>query len=110
KLREGIKFHNGKEMIAEDVVTSMNEWIEISGLGKEYFVGAEFKEIDDYTVELILKEPLSTALLILAYGGGNLPAIMPKEIRENAGAEGVKEYIGTGPFKFEEWKQDQHLH
>ncbi|WP_368653252.1 ABC transporter substrate-binding protein [Ornithinibacillus sp. 4-3] len=109
-LREGVKFHNGKELKAEDVVASMNDWIEMSGLGKEYFTGASFSEIDEYTVELVMPEPLSTALLILAYGGGNLPAIMPKEIRESADTEGVKEFIGTGPFKFEEWRQDQHLH
>jgi len=35
---------------------------------------------------------------------------MPKEIIEAAGPEGVTEYIGTGPYKFEEWKQDQYIH
>ena len=36
--------------------------------------------------------------------------IMPKEIVENAPVEGITEYIGTGPFKFVEWKQDQYIH
>lgn len=30
KLRQGVKFHNGKEMTADDVVASMNRWLEIS--------------------------------------------------------------------------------
>ena len=38
------------------------------------------------------------------------PAIMPKEIVESAAPEGVTEYIGTGPYKFVEWKQDQYIH
>lgn len=33
KLREGVKFHNGKEMTAEDVVASMNIWKEKSNVG-----------------------------------------------------------------------------
>src|SRR5690606_26498346 len=38
---------------------------------------------------------------------GNLAAIMPKEVAEAADATGAKEYIGTGPFEFVEWKQDE---
>lgn len=108
-LREGVQFHNGEEMKAEDVVASMNRWIEISSLGEDYFEGAIFKEEDDYTVVLELPEPLSTALTILSVGSGNLAAIMPKEIIEEADDTGVTEFVGTGPFKYEEWKQDQHL-
>ena len=29
KLRQGVKFHNGEEMTADDVVASMNRWIEL---------------------------------------------------------------------------------
>ena len=87
----------------------MNRWKETSSLGKDNFSEAIFEEIDEYTVALNLPEPLSITLPVLAYVGGSLPGIMPKEIVETADETGVKEYIGTGPFKFEEWKQDQYI-
>ncbi|WP_368652926.1 ABC transporter substrate-binding protein [Ornithinibacillus sp. 4-3] len=109
-LREGVKFHNGEEMTADDVVASMNRWLENSGAGKETFTDAVFTKIDDQTVQLELQSPVSITLAILAFNGANLASIMPAEIAEAAGDENVSEYIGTGPFQFEEWKQDQYIH
>ncbi|MEH7342377.1 ABC transporter substrate-binding protein [Bacillus sp. JJ1532] len=108
-LREGIPFHNGKEMAAEDVVASMNRWIEISLYGQQVFGESKFEEIDQYTVKLVLEEPTSIALTVLAFGSGHFPAIMPKEIIDNAGPNGVQEYIGTGPFKMNEHRKDQYI-
>lgn len=110
KLREGILFHNGKEMTADDVVASMNRWIELSTYGRSQFAGTKFEKVDDYTVKFILDKPISTALTMLAFGGGNFSAIMPKEAIEGGDETGVKEFIGTGPFKIEEYKQDQYVH
>lgn len=109
KLREGVKFHNGDEMTAEDVEASMNRWLENSARAKMLLSGSEFVAVDDYTVELHLQERASDTLDIMA-GQGQFPAIMPKEVIESATADGVEELIGTGPFKFEEWKQDQYVH
>jgi peptide/nickel transport system substrate-binding protein len=109
KLREGVKFHNGKEMTSEDVVASMNRWLEKSSRAKSLLAGAKFEAKDPYTVVLNLQNPASDALIIMS-AQANFPAIMPKEIIDAAPAEGIKEYIGTGPFKFQEWKQDQYIH
>lgn len=109
KLREGVLFHNGNEMKAEDVVASMNRWKDLSG-GRGQFDDSIFEEVDEYTVELHLDKPLSTALTALSQGGTTFAGIMPKEVIEEADADGVNEFIGTGPFKFVEWAQDQHVH
>ncbi len=109
KLREGIKFHNGKEMTAEDVVASMYRWVDKSSVTDVIFAGATFTAEDDYTVVLELVEPTALALDTMA-ATNMAAAIMPKEIVESAAAEGVTEYIGTGPYKFEEWVQDQYIH
>lgn len=108
-LRKGVKFHNGKEMVAEDVVASMNRWKELSIMGKANLADATFVEVDSYTVELQLPSP---APLILSVVGNPMQfaGIMPKEIIENAPVEGVKEYIGTGPYKVAEWVESQSLH
>lgn len=108
-LREGVLFHNGKELKAEDVVASLNRWKDAPA-GKGIFANATFEEKDEYTVVLNLPETLSTTLSTLSHGGAGFAAIMPKEIIENAPEDGVTEYIGTGPFKYVEWKPDQHIH
>ncbi|WP_019156842.1 ABC transporter substrate-binding protein [Robertmurraya massiliosenegalensis] len=108
-LRQGVNFHNDKEMIAEDVTASMERWMEKSSITGSIFNGAIWEAQDDYTVILHLSQPSSLTLDTLATAN-QAPAIMPKEIVESASAEGVNEYVGTGPFKFVEWKQDQFIH
>ncbi|WP_042348160.1 ABC transporter substrate-binding protein [Bacillus massiliigorillae] len=109
KLREGIKFHNGKEMTSEDVEASMNYWLKTSSRAKTLLEGAKFTAADKYNVKLTVKQA-SSDVLILMSSQAQFPSIMPKEIIEGAGPDGVKEYIGTGPYKFVEWKQDQYIH
>ncbi len=109
QLRKGVKFHNGKEMTAEDVVASMYRWVEKSSVTGNIFEGAVFEAKDDSTVILQLAKPSSLTLDTMA-SAKMAAAIMPKEIVEAAPLEGVSEYIGTGPFKFVEWKQDQYIH
>src|SRR5699024_212914 len=103
-LREGVTFHNGEEMTAEDVVASMNRWKGNATGAKNIIGDDEFTIVDDYTVELTLTTP--SALVPALIAEERLAAIMPKELVEGAGQEPVSEIIGTGPFKFEEWKQD----
>ena len=108
-LREGVRFHNGKEMKAEDVVASLKRWIEKAGRAQNAIGDGKFEVLNDYTVQLSLPQPSVGALHVLA-ATNQMGAIMPKELVENAPDEGIKEYIGTGPFKFVEWKQDQYIH
>lgn len=108
-LRKGIKFHNGKEMVAEDVIASMERWLEVTDLSGELFDGATWEEVDDYTVILELATPSPLTIDTIATSK-HAPGIMPKDIIESAPPEGVDEFIGTGPFKFVEWKQDQYIH
>src|SRR5213592_2160127 len=107
KLRQGIKFHNGKEMTSEDVVPSLARWGKQSIYGKALFAQvADWRAVDTYTVEMKLKEKSAIVLISLAVPN-NFGAIYPKEIAEKFPPEQkVTEYIGTGPFKLAEWKPD----
>src|SRR3989449_7805749 len=110
KLRQGVKFHNGKEMTAEDVVASMARWGKQSIYGKALFAQiADWRAVAKYTVEMKLKEKAAIVLISLAVPN-NFGAIYPKEIAEKFAPE-VKatEYVGTGPFKLAEWKPDQYI-
>src|SRR6058998_2843279 len=110
KLRQGIKFHNGKEMTSEDVVPSLARWGKQSIYGKALFAQvADWRAVDTYTVEMKLKEKSAIVLISLAVPN-NFGAIYPKEIAEKFPPE-VKatEFVGTGPFKLAEWKPDQYI-
>jgi peptide/nickel transport system substrate-binding protein len=107
-LREDVVFHNGEPLTAEDVVASMDKWIETSTQGQANLSGAEFIEVDELTVEMHLDAPSLIAPYVLA-DTAPYPAIVPAESVANADETGLNEYIGTGPFQFEEWVPDQHV-
>jgi len=109
KLRKGVKFHNGKELGAADVVASLKRWGKLSSPGK-----AVFKTVDAVdarnasTVEIRLKEPSGSFLTNLAQVD-NAAVIYPKDVIDASGEGQLKEYVGTGPFRFVEHKPDRHV-
>lgn len=107
-LRQGVKFHNGNEMTADDVVASMNRWVEKSPKANTLIGGSVFEKVDDYTVKMTANEAASDIITVLA-NPIMFAAIYPAEVVESATDEGITEYIGTGPYKLAEWKQDQYI-
>jgi peptide/nickel transport system substrate-binding protein len=108
-LREGILFHNGEEMDADDVMASITRWGKIASSGKTTVANfGSMEKTGKYRVVIKLKEPDALLLANLAIEAAG-PVIIPKEIAEKAGVQPIKEYIGTGPYKFVEWKSNQHI-
>jgi len=107
-LRQGVKFHNGQEMTADDVVASMTRWLELSSKANTLIGGTVFEKVDDYTVKMTVNQASSDIMLVLA-GPIQFAAIYPKSVVDTATAEGISEYIGTGPYKLADWKQDQYV-
>lgn len=107
-LRKGIKFHNGKNLTADDVVATLLRWRKFSTMGRAIGSQAEINAKDSNTVVITLQKS-SSALLPALADPSQGAAIMPKEILDEAGDENVKKFIGTGPFQFVEWKQNQYI-
>ena len=109
KLRHGVKFHNGKELTSADVIASLKRWGRLATPGKAAWRNVEGVEAKDpYTVAMYLKDS-SGALLMGLARPNNGAVIYPKEIVDAAGDNAVKEYIGTGPYRFVEHKPDRHV-
>ncbi|HSQ81627.1 MAG TPA: glutathione ABC transporter substrate-binding protein GsiB [Casimicrobiaceae bacterium] len=110
KLKQGIKFQDGTDFNAEavkvnfDRVTNPENHLKRYGL---YSIIAKTEVADSHTARVTLKEPFSAFINDLAHPSGVMisPAALQKW-----GSKGIAFHpVGTGPFKFVEWKQPDYL-
>ena len=122
-LREGVKFHNGREITAEDFVYSFARIADpknkspgahllekVSGFnefqdGKTDSVKG-FKSVDKLTFEIRLSEPFYPFISIL---GTFYLKVMPKEEIEKPNSVFSTNPIGSGPFKFLSMKEKEEI-
>ena len=123
KLLTGVKFHNGREMTADDVKYSIERTVNpktqspgagffsmIAGFddvasGKsETLSGIE--AVDASTVKFTLSRPDATFLHVLAI---NFSFVVPKEEVDKYGEDFGKNPVGTGAYKFTKWTLGQEL-
>ena len=106
-LRDGLRFHDGQPVTAEDCVASLMRWGKRDALGRMLMAAtARLAATDKKTFALDLKSPFGIVLEALAKPSSNVPFIMPARLAATPDTEQVKEAIGSGPFKFvkEEWQ------
>jgi glutathione transport system substrate-binding protein len=107
KLRQGVTFHDGEPFNAEAVKTSFeriikDESLRLNSRGFNLITGIEV--IDDYQIKVTLKEPYAGMLTRFV----SAKILSPKLIND-ASQDIGKTPVGTGPFKFVEWVQGDHL-
>lgn len=109
-LKKGVKFHNGEEMTAEDVVFSFKR---VSS-PKSFFAGSRGKYIDPngyeildkYTVIVRTTVPLGGWLESMKHPYAN---ILCKKAVEAAGDDYFRSPVGTGAFKFKNWVKGEKI-
>jgi len=107
KLRKGVVFHNGEPFTADSVVFTWNlmkqdkvKWSE-----KFNFV-KDVKKIDDHTVAISTEKPSPLLIRVIATFWGVIP---PKYYNEKGQQGFLNHPVGTGPFRFVEWKKGDRL-
>lgn len=111
KIRQGVKFHDGSTMTVDDVIFSLDR-VRDPNLGS--YVGWMLAKVSDVvapdasTVVITLSEP--DALLEYALASTAAHVVNKKFVEANGDKYGKPEVgsIGTGPFKFVEWKSGDH--
>lgn len=100
-IREGVTFHNGDPLTAEDVIFTFKQRAESGNAYKEYVDVDNLEAKDDHTVIMHFMTPHPSFIYQLtdpAWG------IMPKNYFEEVGEEGfAKAPIGSGPYKLKEY-------
>ena len=105
-LRDGLKWHDGAPVTAEDCVASIARWGKRDGMGQQLMAKVtEMTAVYDKTLTITLSEPWGLVLQALGKMSSNVPFMMPKRLAETDAFEQVPGSIGSGPFKFvkEEW-------
>jgi peptide/nickel transport system substrate-binding protein len=100
-LRDGLKWHDGAPVTAEDCVASLKRWGKRDGMGQKLMdFTASIEATDAKTITLKLKEPYGLVLESIGKPSSVVPFMMPKRIAETPADKQIPEQIGSGPFKF----------
>jgi peptide/nickel transport system substrate-binding protein len=106
-LREGLLWHDGQPVTAEDCVASIKRWAAKDSAGQKLMTFVAGMEVKDATTFLIkLKSPTGLVLLGLGKPSSNVPFMMPKRVAETDPNTQISDFTGSGPFVFkrDEWK------
>jgi peptide/nickel transport system substrate-binding protein len=100
-LRQGVRFHNGRELTAADVTYTFRSFLDpkFGGRSGAYRMVRAVDTVDPYTVRFTLKEPSASFLVNLVMG----------IVQEGSGQENVRRPVGSGPYKLAEFIPDDRL-
>src|SRR5437868_4695564 len=100
-LRDGLKWHDGAPVTAEDCVASLKRWGRNDNMGQKLMdFTASIEATDAKTITLKLKEPYGLVLESIGKPSSYVPFMMPKRLAETPAGQQIPEQIGSGPFKF----------
>jgi peptide/nickel transport system substrate-binding protein len=106
-LRDGLKFHDGAPVTAEDCVASIKRWGARDQVGQLMLKSvAKMAPVNARTFTIDLETPFGLVLDALGKPSASPSFIMPARLAATDPNEQVKEIIGSGPFRFvkDEWQ------
>lgn len=104
-LRQGVMFHHGKELKAEDVVATYNLIIQYPGSSPYTSSIKSVEAVGDYDVKFTTDGPYPNLLYDVAY---KYWFILPADLIES-GHDFASEPVGTGAFKMTEWSKGDYI-
>ena len=109
-LRKGVKFHNGEPFDAQSVKATM-EYLQDPNTKSHYAaywkLVKDVQVVDPYTVRLVTEKPWPS--LIDRVSLTDFLVMPAKGLKELGPAKLAEKPIGTGPFKFVEWRRDERF-
>jgi peptide/nickel transport system substrate-binding protein len=102
-LRDGLSFHDGEPVLGRDVVASIKRWGQRDTFGQRLLaIATEIDAPGDKIFRIRLTETFPQMLYALGAQGCY---IMPERMAVTPASQPIKEYIGSGPFRFvtDEW-------
>ena len=110
KLRRGVKFHNGEPFTAESVKFSFDRVLnpeQKSPIRGNFTWAKSVDVVDDHTVRITTHKPYPLIHEILTFG--NFAMVPPRYVKEKGDAYFAKNPVGTGPYRFVEWRKGERL-
>jgi len=100
-LRDGLQWHDGQPVTAEDCIASIRRWSQTDTTGQMLMsMVVDIKALDDKHFEITLTDPTRVLLEGLSQLSTRALFMMPKRIAETPATTPITEYVGSGPFKF----------
>ncbi|SKA31731.1 peptide/nickel transport system substrate-binding protein [Enhydrobacter aerosaccus] len=111
-LRDGLEWHDGTPVTAEDCVASLKRWGAKDTMGQKLMSAVtELSAPDAKTIKMVLSQPYGLVLETLGKSSSNIPFMMPKRIAQTDPNTQITDPTGSGPFIFkkDEWKPGEKI-
>ena len=100
-LRDGLKWHDGKPVTADDCIASIKRWAKQDKMGQVMeTLTTSMDKVNDKTFSMTFSAPTNIVLRALSKPSSLAAFIMPERVAKTSPSEPITESIGSGPFKF----------